>query len=151
MPFTNCLSCLPPFTFKYGPPQYFAQCLLCFVESWAAGLCWLWQMRGSPGWGSPGRCWRGRREPDWGWACMTRWHLHIFTPSSNADSFIRSKVIEDPPETTILDLIKVAKVCYFSHCIISWKWSQNFQRNGIDGVVGIGGGSSMDAAKVQGS
>ena len=43
---------------------------------------------------------------------------------------VYDKVSEDPPETTVLDLIDFT------------------QRNNVDGVVGVGGGSSMDAAKL---
>ena len=40
------------------------------------------------------------------------------------------KVTEDPPESCIQELIKFAK------------------NHAVDGVVGVGGGSSMDAAKL---
>ena len=59
---------------------------------------------------------------------------------------VYDKVKEDPPESTVLDLVHFAKVRLEAGDRIS----DDFycQSHGVDGVVGVGGGSSMDAAKV---
>ena len=60
---------------------------------------------------------------------------------------VYDRVAEDPPESVIVDLINYVKVFAVTLSIIHR--NLNFMKaKGADGVVGVGGGSSMDAAKV---
>ncbi len=80
-----------------------------------------------PDWGSPGRCW----SPIRGWWLSAWWNRRCRHCESNGlEPVLYDQVREDPPESVILDAVELAL------------------NESIDGVIAIGGGSSMDVAKV---